>query len=219
MKLGIVGTGTMGKVLEQYAREEGTFSDIYMIEPAGDDNAWQDEKFDLLIDFSHPHAIYKIYEYCRKHGGNIPVVLATTGYGREEEESIKLLSRICPVDRKSNFSQGIEALCEMAAVGKRILSVNADIRVLEMHHTKKQDAPSGTAKTICSVLGIEETEYNEKAAWLRMGSVFGEHSVFFAMEDEVLEIRHTAFSKKIFAVGALAAGKKMLACKNSDFGV
>lgn len=219
MKLGIVGTGAMGKTLESYAKEEGSFSEIIMIEPAAEENAWPAEKVDLLIDFSHPQAIYGIYEYCREHGGNIPVVLATTGYGREEEEIVKLLSKICRIDRRSNFSQGIAALCELAAAGKRMLGAAADIRVLEMHHTKKADAPSGTAKTICTVVGIDEDEYEEKAAWLRLGSVFGEHSVFFAMEDEVLEIRHTAFSKKIFAAGALAAGKKMLTCQNADFGV
>ncbi len=219
MRLVIVGTGAMGQTLGQYAAEEGTFSEIIMVEPAGDDCGWPDEKPDLMIDFSHPQAIYGIYEFCRRQGGNIPLVLATTGYGKEEEEIIRLLARICPIDRRSNFSQGVEAMLELARLGKELLSDKADIRVFEAHHTKKADAPGGTAKEICAVLGIEESEYEQKTAWLRMGTVFGEHSVFFAMQDELLEIRHTAFSKKIFAAGALEAGKKMLTCQKSDLGV
>lgn len=238
MKLGIVGTGAMGKTLGEYAKQEGTFSEIIMIEPAkrsgdveivddvikedsgkekitGEANiGFPNEKLDLLIDFSHPQAIYGIYEYCREFGGNIPVVLATTGYGKEEEAMLRLLEKICPVDRRSNYSQGIAALCDMAKLGKELLGESADIRVFEAHHTKKQDAPSGTAKTICEIVGIGKDEYDQKTACLRMGTVFGEHSVFFAMEDEVVEIRHTAFSKKIFAAGALAAGKRMLMQQN-----
>lgn len=233
----IVGTGAMGKTLAEYAEEDGFFSEIITVEPAEDSNnarhmqeekgknkiknmgAFPAEKADLIIDFSHPQAIYGIYEYCREQGGNIPVVLATTGYGKEEEEIIRLLERICPIERRSNYSQGVAAMTEMAVLGKRLLGEAADIRVFEAHHTKKQDAPSGTAKSLCDCLEISPSEYENKTAYLRMGTVFGEHCVYFAMEDEVLEIRHSAFSKKIFAAGALAAGKKMLSCKNRNFGV
>lgn len=218
MKLGIAGCGTMGKILAEYAREEGTFSEIVMIEPA-EENAWPGERLDLIIDFSHPRAVCGIYDYCRQQGGNIPVVLATTGYGAEEEEIIRLLSKICPIDRKTNYSQGIAVMNELTSLGAKLLGEKADIRVFEAHHTKKADAPSGTAKTLCACAGINPEEYEEKTAWLRMGNVYGEHSVFFALEDEIVEIRHTAYSKKIFAAGALEAGKKMLTCKERDLGV
>ena len=82
MKLGIAGCGTMGKILAEYAREEGTFSEIIMIEPA-EENAWPEERLDLIIDFSHPRAVCGIYDYCRQQGGNIPVVLATILYTTE----------------------------------------------------------------------------------------------------------------------------------------
>lgn len=218
MKLGISGCGAMGKILAEYAREEKTFSEIVMIEPA-EENAWPEERLDLIIDFSHPRAICGIYDYCRKQGGNIPVVLATTGYGEEEEEIIRLLSKICPVDRKTNYSQGAAAMNELAALGAEFLGDKADIRIFEAHHAKKADAPSGTAETLCACVGILPEEYEEKVAWLRMGKIYGEHSVIFALEDEILEIRHTAYSKKIFAAGALEAGKKMLTCKESNLGV
>ena len=84
------------------------------------------------------------------------------------------------------------------------------MEIVEKHHKLKVDAPSGTAKTLCSCLGIPDEDYTEKTAVLRMGTVPGEHTVYFAMEDEVLEITHRAFSKKIFAIGALEAGKELM---------
>ena len=209
MKLAIVGTGAMGKVLRQYAEEEGTFDTIFFIEPT-EENTWPSEKPDLLIDFSNPGAINSIYNFCRKQGGGIAVVLATTGYGPQEWEIIKLIQKICPLVQKNNFSRGVEVMNRLAEQGAQLLGDTVDIRVLEAHHTKKRDAPSGTAKTLCSCLGIPEEEYPEKTAVLRMGTVPGEHTVYFAMEDEVLEITHRAFSKKIFAIGALTAGKELL---------
>ena len=209
MKLAIVGTGAMGKVLRQYAEEEGTFDTIFFIEPT-EENTWPSEKPDLLIDFSNPGAINSIYNFCRKQGGGIAVVLATTGYCPQEWEIIKLIQKICPLVQKNNFSRGVEVMNRLVEQGAQLLGDTADIRVLEAHHTKKKDAPSGTAKTLCSCLGIPEEEYPEKTAVLRMGTVPGEHTVYFAMEDEVLEITHRAFSKKIFAIGALAAGKELL---------
>ena len=209
MKLAIVGTGAMGKVLKNYAEEEGTFETIFFIEPM-DESTWPLEKPDLLIDFSHPGAINSIYEFCRKQGGGFGVVLATTGYGPQEWEIIKLIQKICPLVQKSNFSRGVEAMNRLAEQGVRLLGDAADIRVMESHHTRKKDAPSGTAKTLCSCIGIPESEYPEKTAVLRMGTVPGEHTVYFAMEDEVLEITHRAYSKRIFAIGALEAGKELL---------
>lgn len=209
MKLAIVGTGAMGKVLRQYAEEEGTFDTIFFIEPT-EENTWPSEKPDLLIDFSNPGAINSIYNFCRKQGGGIAVVLATTGYGPQEWEIIKLIQKICPLVQKNNFSRGVEVMNRLAEQGAQLLGDVADIRVFESHHTKKKDAPSGTAKTLCSCLGIPEEDYPEKTSVLRMGTVPGEHTVYFAMEDEVLEITHRAFSKKIFAIGALTAGKELL---------
>lgn len=203
MFLIIVGTGAMGKILRQCAEADETFDRIESVEPL--EKNWPQEKADLIIDFSHPKAIKDIYEYCRDRGGNIPVVIGTTGQTNEEEEIIKLLMKICPVDRKTNFSRGISALNELAAAAQKLLC-GCDIGVEEIHHNKKIDAPSGTAKTICANLGLGDDE----AVSLRLGTVFGQHRVYFALEDEVVEITHTAYSKKIFARGAIEAGKKML---------
>lgn len=208
MNLGIVGTGAMGSVLFDYAVEEGTFQDIFFIEPTEADS-WPAERMDLLIDFSHPAAISQIYDYCREQGGNIPVVLATTGYGPEEEKLIELLEKICPISRSSNYSKGVAAMDKLCEQAWQLLGGQCDIRVLETHHTKKKDAPSGTAKSLCRTVKLDPQD-KDKVLSLRMGTVYGEHSVFFALEDEIIEIKHTALSKKIFAIGALEAGKKLL---------
>lgn len=208
MKLGIVGTGAMGKAIYALASEDSAFSEIFLIEPT-DENPWPSEKLDLIIDFSHPEAIRSVYDYCREQGGNIPVVIGTTGYGPDGWEIINLLRRICPMDKRTNFSRGVEAMNRLAELGTELLE-GADIRVYEAHHTMKKDAPSGTARTLCDYLKISPEEYGQKVAVHRMGTVPGTHAVYFALEDEVLEIRHTAFSKKIFAIGAIEAGKKLL---------
>lgn len=212
MRLGIIGTGAMGKVMAACALEEGTFDSIHMIEPTECD-CWPAERMDLLIDFSHPDALEGIYHYCRSQGGNIPVVLASTGYGEKEEMLIKLLEKICPVTRSSNFSRGVEMMSQLCRKAKELTDGfekgSCDICLREVHHTKKKDAPSGTARALSCLLDLDPDDSRQVQS-LRMGTVYGEHSVYFAMEDEILEIRHTALSKRIFAIGALEAGKKML---------
>ena len=82
----------------------------------------------------------------------------------------------------------------------------SDIAIEEIHHNKKKDAPSGTAKTLCDILHVPYSS----AVSMRIGTVPGEHRICFALEDEVIEIIHRAFSKKIFAIGAIEAGKSMI---------
>lgn len=118
MKLGIVGTGAMGEILKSCAEQDDFFDEIYMIEPAGE-NPWPQIKLDLIIDFSHPQAIYQIYDYCREKGGNIPVVIGTTGYQSPEEKILTMLRKICPVEKKTNFSEGIKVMCELSETAKK----------------------------------------------------------------------------------------------------
>lgn len=203
MFLIIVGTGAMGRIIYDCAKNEEIFDRIEMVEPM--EKNWPKEKADLLIDFSHPSVIKDIYEYCRDRGGNIPVVIGTTGQSSDEEEIIKLLKKICPIERKSNFSRGIEAMTHLACEAEKLLE-GCDIGIEEIHHNKKIDSPSGTAKTLCDIL---ELPY-DKAVSQRLGTMFGQHKIYFALKDEMIEIVHTAYSKKIFAIGAIEAGKRML---------
>lgn len=203
MFLIIVGKGQMGQTVRACAKKDEFFDKIEMVEPL--DAVWPQEKADLIIDFSHPKAMKDIYEYCHRHGGGIPVVIGTTGQGKEEEILIKLLEKICPVVRKTNFSRGIEAMNELVPRAKELLK-GSDISVLEIHHSLKKDSPSGTAKTLCKSLELDE----KAASCMRIGNMPGQHTVYFALEDELIEIRHTAFSKKIFALGAINVGKMLI---------
>lgn len=202
MFLIIVGTGAMGKIVKQCAEEDEFFDEIYAVEPL--EANWPNKKADLIIDFSHHSAIKGIYEYCREMNGGIPVVIGTTGQDEKDEAVISLLEKICPVLKKSNFSRGVDAMLKLVDLCSQLLP-QSDTAVEEIHHTKKIDVPSGTAKTICEILGKDY----EQTASIRMGTVPGKHTVYFAFEDEIIEISHLAFSKKIFAIGAIEAGKNM----------
>ena len=189
------------------AMEDNYFNKICMVEPIK--NNWPKEKADLIVDFSHPKAIKGIYEYARDMGGGIPVVIGTTGQTDKEEHIIELLGKICPVLRKSNFSRGVDTMLKLVQLCQKLVP-ESDIAVEEIHHTKKIDMPSGTAKTLCDIL---KKDYDSVSS-MRIGSVPGKHTVYFALDDEVVEVTHTAFSKRIFAIGAIEAGKVMLESNN-----
>lgn len=207
MFLIIVGTGAMGQMVNSCAMEDNYFNKICMVEPIK--NNWPKEKADLIVDFSHPKAIKGIYEYARDMGGGIPVVIGTTGQTDKEEHIIELLGKICPVLRKSNFSRGVDTMLKLVQLCQKLVP-ESDIAVEEIHHTKKIDMPSGTAKTLCDIL---KKDYDSVSS-MRIGSVPGKHTVYFALDDEVVEVTHTAFSKRIFAIGAIEAGKVMLESNN-----
>ena len=207
MFLIIVGTGAMGQMVNSCAMEDNYFNKICMVEPIK--NNWPKEKADLIVDFSHPKAIKGIYEYARDMGGGIPVVIGTTGQTENEEHIIELLGKICPVLRKSNFSRGVDTMLKLVQLCQKLVP-ESDIAVEEIHHTKKIDMPSGTAKTLCDIL---KKDYDSVSS-MRIGSVPGKHAVYFALDDEVITVTHTAFSKKIFAIGAIEAGKVMLESNN-----
>lgn len=203
MFLIIVGTGAMGQMVYSHAIEDGAFDEIHMVEPL--ESNWPDKKADLIIDFSHHSVVKDIYEYARAVGGGIPIVIGTTGQTEKDEAIILLLEKICPVLRKTNFSRGVDVMSKLVDFCQKLMP-ESDISIEESHHIKKIDKPSGTAKTLCDILG---KDYEEVAS-IRMGTVPGKHTVFFALDDEVVEVTHTAFSKRIFAIGALQAGKKMI---------
>ena len=179
------------------------------------------EKVDVIIDFSVPVATFKILKYAIKN--KVPIVIATTGFSKEEIEEIEEFSKEIPIFRSSNMSLDINLMAKIVAKVAKVLN-NTDIEIVETHHNRKIDAPSGTAillaNAINDVLG-EKKEYNfermqkrEKRAKneigfssIRGGNIVGEHSVKFFGENEELEITHKAYSRRVFAEGALKAAK------------
>jgi 4-hydroxy-tetrahydrodipicolinate reductase len=165
------------------------------------------EKPDVVIDFSHPSNLEMIGRYAEANP--VALVLGTTGYGPEQIEVIKALSEKVPVVYTANFSLGVTVFEQILKQITPVLRDAFDIEMVEKHHRRKLDAPSGTAKMLLAAMGGENTAVHS----VRAGTIAGEHTVIFAGEDEILEITHRAGSNRIFAGGAVmaaqfAAGRK-----------
>ncbi len=185
-------------------------------------------KADVLIDFSHPAFFSKALDFIQKR--KIPAVFATTGLSPEQREQMKKAAETVPVFFSANMSLGVNVLMELCKKAASVLGESFDIEIVEMHHNQKIDAPSGTAlmlaNGISSVLP-EEPQYvydrhsrrqkREKReigiSSVRGGTIVGEHEVIFAGTDEVITLRHSAASKRIFAAGALNAARFLLSQK------
>lgn len=218
MNLAIVGTGTMGRIVRDMALQNPGIDKVCNIEPALGETLCDIPCPDVIIDFSHPDALEGIVSFVSARNGKTGVVFATTGYSREDEEKILKLGERAPVIRSSNFSYGINSLRQIISYAAPLFADRGDIEIIEKHHNQKVDAPSGTAVMLadaCDPAGIRERKCGRKGEEkrkneigihsVRAGTIFGEHSVIFALKDEVIEIRHTAYSKKIFAKGAIEA--------------
>ncbi len=216
MRVALVGYGTMGKIVEEKLLQANhSVSGIVSIGLL-EDLAQIDQPFDVVIDFSHPSYLDMILAYQEKT--NVPVVFATTGYSEQDIEKIKKAGQTHPIVYTANFSLGVTVFEEVLKQITPILENEFDIEVIEKHHNKKIDSPSGTAKMLVNAINANQKyevvngrEGMRKRAQeigvhaVRGGSIVGEHSVIFAGEDEILEIKHEAHSKNIFAVGAVKA--------------
>jgi 4-hydroxy-tetrahydrodipicolinate reductase len=175
---------------------------------------------DVIVDFSHPSALSGLLEFAKNK--NLPVVLATTGYDEEDIAAIHAAAKAIPVFHTGNMSLGINLMQELCRIAARVLGGQFDVEIIEKHHNKKIDAPSGTAlmlaDSVASALPEKPRyEYNRQAKRerrgkneigihaVRGGTIVGEHEVIFAGQDEVLAISHSAASKAVFAAGAISA--------------
>ena len=177
---------------------------------------------DVVVDFSSPSALPALLSFGLEH--RMPLVLATTGYDQGQLEEIQQAARSIPIFRSANLSLGVNILVELVRRTAAVLGGSCDIEIVERHHNKKMDAPSGTAIALAdSMNGAMGDSYEyvydrsgkrEKRSpkeigisAVRGGSIVGEHDVIFAGRDEVVTFSHTAYSKAIFAKGALEAAK------------
>lgn len=200
-------SGEMGKVLEQEAKTYENVNIVGSLSPRnGEFGEDIKERVDVVIDFSNTANLDFLIEYAVKN--NSALLICTTGYSDEQKNKIKNAGKNIPVMLSSNTSLGIN-------VFRKILkSISAelngfDIDIVEKHHNKKIDAPSGTAKTLAEdIMKATGRDHIETLA-IRAGTIPGEHTVIFSGVDEILEIKHTAFSKKIFARGAFDIALKL----------
>lgn len=178
------------------------------------------EKIDVVIDFSNPDILPELLEYCKNK--ETALVLATTGLSPEDYNSVRLAAETIPVFMSANMSLGINVLIELARTAASKLGLGFDIEILEKHHNEKKDAPSGTALMIANEINeqldnsmdfiYDRSQKREKRktseigiSAIRGGTIPGEHSVFFAGKDEIVEIKHTAISRDVFGMGAVKA--------------
>jgi len=183
-----------------------------------------DGKCDVIIDFSHPSVFDTLLDYAVEK--NIPIVMATTGLSEENRKRLADEAAKIPVFFSANMSLGVNLLIDLAKKATAVLEDNFDIEIIERHHNQKIDAPSGTALAIADAIA-DTAKDNKNYVYdrhsvrrkrskdeigihaVRGGTIVGEHDVIFAGTDEIIEIKHTAMSKEIFAVGAVKAAKFM----------
>lgn len=179
-------------------------------------------KADLIIDFSNPSLLEDMLNFAIKN--KTALVIATTGYSDEQIEKIKEASKIIPVFFTFNMSLGVNLICSLATKAASILGEGFDIEIIEKHHNQKIDAPSGTAIMLANAvnnvfqdkMNYEYDRHSKRQKRtkneigihsVRGGTIVGEHDVIFAGRDEVVTISHSAYSREVFATGAIKAAK------------
>jgi 4-hydroxy-tetrahydrodipicolinate reductase len=175
---------------------------------------------DVIIDASYIEGTAALLEYAIRR--NLPLVIMTTGQNEEQMALIKEASAKIPIFKSGNMSVGINILSALVKKTAEILGETFDIEIVEAHHNKKVDAPSGTAMMLAQSAsdGLSETpvytydrhlqrkprDHEEIGIHsIRGGTIIGEHEVIFAGEDEVIKLSHSAGSRKMFAAGAVNA--------------
>lgn len=238
IKLIISGcNGRMGQVITRLAKADGGFEIV-----AGfDQNTAKLSDYpvyahpleysgsaDVVVDFSSPAALDSLLSWCKAK--RVPVILCSTGYSAEQLETIKAASAEIPVFKSANMSLGINVLMELVKRAAEIMGETFDIEIVEKHHNQKKDAPSGTALMLADAAkdGLDyQPEYVYDRSQVRQprdkkeigisavrgGTIPGEHSVIFAGTDEVIEFKHTVYSREVFAAGAVKAAKFMAGVK------
>lgn len=183
------------------------------------------EKADVIIDFSNPACLDSLLDYSMENQNAL--VIATTGLSPESIDKIKAASKKIPIFHSANMSLGINILISLAKQAATVLKDSFDIEIIEKHHKMKIDSPSGTAYMIGNKINEEldnsmkfvfgrhsknnQRENNEIGIHaIRGGTIVGEHTVIFAGSDEIIEIKHSASSKIIFAKGAIKAAKYII---------
>ena len=222
--------GVMGQVISQIVEEtDGAkmvagidrFDDGKNSYPVFTDIKACDVEADAIIDFSAAPAVDALLDYAVEK--QIPVVVCTTGLSEEQLEKLEEASKKVAVLRSANMSLGVNMLLKLLKEATEILApAGFDVDIVEKHHRRKLDAPSGTALALADAVNeavdneyeyvYDRSERREQRpkkeigiSAVRGGTIVGEHEVIFAGQDEVIEFKHTAYSRAIFGSGAVSA--------------
>lgn len=224
--------GKMGQVITRMAGEDPDLAIVAGVDmraearndyPVFADIADCDVEADVVIDFSNAAAVDHLLDWCA--GKQMPVVLCTTGLSEAQLARVEETAGRTAVLKSANMSLGINLLMKLLKDAAKVLAAEGfDMEIVERHHNQKVDAPSGTAIALADAMNgalAEDYSYvcdrsRERKkrdrqeigiSAVRGGTIVGEHEVIFAGEDEVIEFKHTAYSKALFAKGAVAAAK------------
>ena len=216
--------GAMGTILARSIAATGDMEVVAGITPTGADGAYVSPsdftgEADVLIDFSHHDGTHALMEYCVGRG--LPAVVCTTGQTEEEMDCIRKAAESIPVFKSANMSVGVavmvKAVKEVAAKFG-----NCEIEIIEAHHNRKVDAPSGTALMLadaviearpelhvnCGRSGMAKREPDEIGiSAIRMGNIVGTHEVMFGTATQTITISHQAHDRALFADGAIDAAR------------
>ena len=227
----LVVNGCLGRMGKEVVKQSENFKDLSLVagvdikpDPYSEFPVFVDVNdlnslVDVIVDFSRPESTMEVLEFAKYN--NIAVVIATTGFSKEQEEAIKEYSEYIPIFKSANMSFDVSLMCKIVSDVAKMLS-NNDIEIIETHHNKKVDAPSGTALLLADSINKalnNEMKYvynrhdlHEKRnpneigiSSIRGGNIVGEHTVKFFGPFETFEIKHTSYSRSVFAEGALKA--------------
>jgi len=216
-------SGTMGKNIEALGEKDEFWTEIQGVDSKTDIDKLV-EDFDVIIDFSHPSSLNKLLEFALKT--RTPVVIATTGFDEEQQAEINRAAEEIPLLQASNTSIGMNLLFSLVKQSAKALGEGVDIEIVESHHRRKKDAPSGSAKSLVQsveqglnekrkiVYGREGESPRETGEIgvhaIRGGDIKGVHHVHFIDDMEQITLSHEAMDRKVFASGALKAGKFLI---------
>jgi 4-hydroxy-tetrahydrodipicolinate reductase len=223
--------GKMGQVISDIISQDDTMKIVAGIDPYNlkkndypvfSDIFQCDIIADVIIDFASAAAVDKLLKYAVEK--NTPIVLCTTGLSDEQLYKVKEVSEQVAILKSANMSLGVNLLFKLVKAATAVLAKDYDIEIVERHHNQKVDAPSGTALAFADAINEvldNEYEYNYDRSKdrkkrskkeigmsaVRGGTIVGDHEIIFAGMDEVIEFKHSAQSKNIFAKGAISAAK------------
>lgn len=202
------GCGKMGKTIINLCNKKYPDFRIYITDNTKTNGVYEfddlkEKDIDVIIDFSSPSALERLLDFALKI--KKPLVIGTTGYNEDDFNKIKKSSENIALFYSPNMSIAIN-IC--FAVSYYISSkINCDVHIHEIHHKEKKDAPSGTALRFKDIISKDNVVSVSSS---RMANIVGEHYITFALENEKIELNHIAYSREIFAQGAIFAARWIL---------
>lgn len=212
--------GRMGRTIREMALEDTFWENVHGLSR---ENSLprEDIEYHVLLDFTHPSALANLLKLALDK--KLPLVIGTTGYSKGQIEEIKAASKEIPILYSTNMSIGMNLMFSLVEEIARKIGNDVDIEIIESHHKRKKDAPSGSAISIAEAIerGLGDKRKHQFGRFgqcprengeigfhsIRGGNIVGYHEALFIGELETIKISHEAYDRKVFAKGALKAAK------------